>query len=137
MRRMAVLAWFVATLFLFSGCQKNDTNGVYEVVISEKCLFNHSVGREWKKVYTCDGKEIDGRTRFTVPLDTVKTVTVCATFTEEDKWPDVAWDSFEVLLQDGFETASTLTVTENKGRFKGNQAGWEINCKVRLIQKLE
>ena len=65
-----------------------------------------------------------------------KTVIIHATITEEDTWPDVGSDDLCVVLKDGFETSTTISLSENKGRFKGNTAQWEITCKVVLVNKL-
>ncbi|MBR3844394.1 MAG: hypothetical protein IKM39_02680 [Clostridia bacterium] len=72
----------VTILFSLVGCQKNDTHGVYEVTITANRIFNHSIGNDWEKVYTCDGRVIGNRKCWTVPLDTEKTVTIHATITE-------------------------------------------------------
>ncbi len=112
------------------------TNGVYEVSISASLRHNNSVGNDWRKVYTCEGSTISSGKRWTVPLDTVKTVVIDATITEGDKWPDVGSGSLSVDLVDGFESSTSITITENKGRYKGNTAEWEITCSVALVDKV-
>ena len=137
MRRSAVFLCVLAMLLSFSGCQKNYTHAVYEVTITASEIYNNSVGNDWQKVYTCDGRTIASGEQYTVPLGTTKTVTINATITESDKWPDKGYGSLSVVLRDGFETSTTITVTESKGRYKGNKAQWEITCRVELVKKIE
>ena len=70
-------------------------------------------------------------------LDTTKTLTINATVTESDEWPESGSASLRIILKDGFETSTTITVTENKGRYKGNKAQGKITCKAQLVKKLE
>lgn len=111
--------------------------GVYEVKICERILYNNSVGTDWHTVYSCDDSYITSGQRWTVPLDTTKTITIDATITENDKWPDISTSILSVVLSDAFETSTSITVTENKGRYKGNTAVWEITCQVELVDKLQ
>ena len=111
-------------------------NGVYEVNLSASLVQNNSVGNDWETVFTCDGLQITNRKRWTVPLDIVKTVVVDATITERDKWPDIASGSLCVDLVDGFSTSIFITITENKGKYEGNTAEWEITCTVAFIEKI-
>lgn len=144
MRKLAVLMCVVATLSIFSACQKepvpthkNYTHGVYQVTITADELSNDHVGNAWQTVYTCEGKPITGSELWTVPLGTTKELTINVTITEKDKWPDVGAETIPVILTDGFQASATITVTENKGRYKGNTALWEIICKVKLIERTE
>lgn len=153
MKKIAVFLYVIALLFSFSSCKENNTpdetkvitkadispnytHGVYEVEITATNVYNNSVGRSWQKVYTCDGKEIHSGERWILPLDTTKTVTIGATLTEQDMWPDVGTGSLSVVMSDDFETSTAVEVTENKGRYKGNQAEWKVFCKVKLVEKI-
>ena len=137
MRRIAVLFCVIATLFSISGCKKDYTHGVYEVTITASIISNNSVGNDWQKTYTSEGRTIASGEQWTVPLDTTKTLTINATVTESDEWPESGSASLRIILKDGFETSTTITVTENKGRYKGNKAQWKITCKAQLVKKLE
>ena len=135
MRKVFIYLFIVTILFSFSGC--NDyTHGVYELSIEAELISNDSVGNDWIKTYTCDGKTITDGDQWTVPLDTAKTISISATIIENDKWDDVGSDSIVVTLVDDYKASTQITVTENKGRYKGNQAIWEITCIVKLVDKL-
>lgn len=143
MRRYLSLLCVILALSLI-GCAEQTkqvtdpiyTNGVYEVSISASLLHNNSVGNDWQQVFTCEGSPVGNRERWTVPLDTVKTVVIDTTIREEDKWPDIGSGSLSVDLVDGFTTSTVFTVTENKGRYRGNTAEWEIACSVTLVEKV-
>lgn len=135
MRKVFIYLFIVTILFSFSGC--NDyTHGVYELSIKAELISNDSVGNDWIKTYTCDGKTITDGDQWTVPLETTKTILINATITENDKWDDVGSDSIVVTLVDDYKASTQITVTENKGRYKGNQAVWEITYRVKLVGKL-
>ena len=137
MRRI-ILIIFVCFLFLnFSGCKKNYTHGIYEVSITAYQLSNDSVGNSWRKVYNCDGREINSGERWTIPLNIERNLIIDVTITENDKWPDIGRSALSVVLKDGFKTSEIITVIENKGRYKGNKAQWKIICEVELIEKIE
>ena len=143
MRKVLLILCVVVVLSLM-GCTDQTkqtieqiyTDGVYEVSISASLLHNNSVGNDWRKAYTCEGFPIDNHKRWTVPLDTVKTVVIDAAITEGDKWPDIGFGSLSVDLVDGFTASTTITVTENKGRHQGNTAEWEIISSVALVDKV-
>ncbi len=135
MRKVFIYLFIVTILFSFSGC--NDyTHGVYELSIEAELISNDSVGNDWIKTYTCDDKTITDGDQWTVPLDTTKTIAISATIAENDKWDDVGSDSIVVTLVDDYKASTQITVTENKGRYKGNQAVWEITYRVKLVGKL-
>ena len=109
------------------------TEGIYEVKFFAELLSNDSVGNDWSIEYTCAGERISSGKQWTAALDCVQTVTVDVTVTEDDKWPDTGTGSFLVDLQDGFETSSTIIVTEDQSRYKDHTAQWKITCKTTLV----
>ena len=137
MRKIAVFLCVIITLLSFSACQKDYTHGVYEVTITSTEIFNNHVGNNWYERYSCDGKPFVNGEKWTVPLGTAQTLTIDVTVTENDVWPDVGYSSLSVDLKEAFKTSTIVTVTENKGRYKGNCAQWEINCTVKLVKKIE
>ena len=154
MKKIAVVLLSVAVLFSFSSCKdkctfdeiketdivdisSDYTHEVYELEITATNVFNHSVGRSWQTDYTCEGREVHSGERWTVPSGTAKTLTIGAVLTEEDTYPDVGSSFLSVVMRDGFETTTAVTVTENKGRYRGNQAEWNVSCKVKLIEKIK
>ena len=137
MKKFVVFLCLCATLISFGGCKKNYTHGVYEVTIQANEIFNDSVGKDWQKSYWCDGESIYSGQRWTVPLDDEKTINIAVRLTENDNRPDYGQGKMSVVLRDGFSTSTKITVIENRGRYSGNAAQWEIICKVKLIKKTE
>ncbi len=112
------------------------THGVYEITIVEKLLYNESVGNEWQKEYVCEGETFNSKKRWTVPLDTVKTVTIDINIIEEDKIPDIGTGSLTVDFTDGYEAVADIIVTELKIAPCKNTAHWQFTCKVKLVDKI-
>ena len=138
MRRIFCLLCAFAVGCLGCAVQNNEvqeipTHNVYEMTITATQLSNDSVGQEWSEMYTCEGESIYGNKRWTLPIGTTKIVEVEAVITERDKFPDVGNGVLTVELKDGFETSTVITVVENKGVYRGNQAQWEVVCKVALV----
>ena len=71
-----------------------------------------------------------------LPIGTTETVEITATVVEQDKYPDVGEGVLPATLRDGFEASTTITVKENKGRYKGNTAQWKIICTVALVDQI-
>ncbi len=134
------LGVLIATVvFLLTGCTQEDkpnTHNVYELTITANLLSNKSVGDDRSKRYTCDGESVPKKTQFLVPIGTTETVEITATVVEQDKYPDVGEGVLSVTLNDGFEASTTITVKENKGRYKGNTAQWKIICTVTLVDQI-
>lgn len=137
MRRFICFCCCIAIAVFAVGCEKNYTHGVYELTISQFCVCNDSVGNEWEFIYKCDGKEISNEHTFTLPLDADESKTIEITVIERDNYPDIGKTSLEIDLTDGYIAVTSVTVTENKGRYIKNEARWQIECEVELIGKLE
>lgn len=109
------------------------TEGVYELYIVESLLHNDSVGNDWQRIYTCNGEPIEHGKRWTIPLDTTETFIIEITITKNDKWPDTGSGTLSLSLVDSFEASVIINISENKGRYKGNTAQWQITCGVKLM----
>ncbi|MBR4288390.1 MAG: hypothetical protein IKT50_03020 [Clostridia bacterium] len=137
MRKLTILFFAFAMLFSSCNCQRNYTHGIYEITFSARKIYNNSVGNDWHITYTCEDQEIESGYQWTVPLDVIQTVTIDVCVVESDTWPDVGFGSLSVTLEKDFRTSAVVSVVENKGRYKYNQAKWEIICKIKLVKKLE
>ncbi len=136
MKKILVLLFVAATLLAFPTCEKEYTHGVYELTFSADLISNDSVDNEWKMLYQNDGRNITQGERWTVLLDTPKTITIDITVTEKDKIPDIGTGSMTVILNGESETKMLITVTEKGGINEGNEALWEITCKTKLIKMI-
>ena len=136
-----ITIYLAVCLILICGCicylvyEMNCTHGIYEINISSVCISNNSVGNEWYKTYTMDGKIISSKEQIIAPLDKITKMTINATVVERDEWSDRASKDITFTLRENEKITSTIIVTENKGRFKGNIARWEITVSVKLIKK--
>ncbi len=136
MKKIAVFLCVVTIMFSLCGCEENYTHGVYQVTITATEVYNDSVGSDWQKVYSCNGRVINSGECWTVPLDTAEIVTIVATITERENYPDTACGSLSVRLEDGFKTNTNIIVKEDRGRYAGNTAQWDIACSVKLVNKV-
>ena len=124
-------------MLLFSqGCEKNYTYAVYELNISERCVYNDAVGDDWETQYSCYGSTVYNGYRWTVPIDSTNKIYLDTAVIENDKYPDIGKESVVIELTDGFETLTTITVTEGDSRYAGNKAIWEITYKIELVNRL-
>ncbi len=114
--------------------QKEYTNAVYEVSILENLLHNDSVGNDWEKTYCCDGSRLTDGTRFTVPIGDNINKEIDIVIVENDKDKDIGACSTSINLTDGFVDIIEVIVTENKGRYCGRTAKWQIIFTVELVE---
>lgn len=137
-KRFLVFAGILGLLSVSCACQrKAPTHNVYMLSFETKQLSNHSVGNNWRFAYTCDGEIVSDGKEWTVPIGTDKIVELRVVITEQDKSPDIGEGTLMVSLSDGFATSELITVTEDKGRYTGNTAQWEITCQVTFVKQLK
>lgn len=136
MRILAIILFIILIAISILICCGEYTYAVYEVIITEDLKFNHSVGNEWQIVYMCGDRTIESGEKWTVPIDSTEAIKIKISITEKDAQSDNSQGSLTVALRDDVKKSTTITVTENMGRFKGNTAQWEITCRVRLVNKL-
>ncbi len=132
-------ALVVILVLLLTGCaqeEKPNTHNVYELKITATLLSNHSVGNDWVTRYTCNGEPMQKTTRLLLPIGTTEEVKVEATIIEQDKYPESGTGTLSASLCDGVETSTLITVKENRGRYKGHTATWEIVCTVTLVEQV-
>ena len=114
---------------------KDYTEGVYELRISKRQLSNNAVGNDWSFRYFYNGEEIKNGHTFTLSLELFMFVSIDVEVTEEDKISDVGNGKITLGLCDGGKGKTEVTVVENAGAFKGNEAVWEITCEFVMVGK--
>ena len=107
--------------------------GVYKVYCSLSMLANMSVGNEWLKSIEYNGKSIRNGDTITAPLSSG--ITITGTVIESDSVPDYGSGSVYLSL-DGSEKTTEIYVRENRGRYSGNYAIWELCCSAELIERI-
>lgn len=107
--------------------------GIYQINCSLNMTANLSVGNEWIKSVEYNGKTIRNGETITAPLNSG--ITLKATVIENDSIPDTGKGSVYLML-DGTEKTTEIYVRENRGRYSGNYAIWELTCSVTLIERI-
>ncbi len=144
MKRVFCLVCIVA--LLFSACSTpeppsepeqttNYTHGIYELTFKAKRVSNDSVGNDWTITYKHNGKTIKSGHRVLLSLEVFTFQTIEIEVREDDKLDDVGTGTMKVAICDGGSGKTTIAVTENGGRYKGETAVWEITCTVKLVGK--
>lgn len=110
------------------------TKGVYLVKTDLDNISNNSVGNEWTKSVTCNGKWMSAEEEVVAALNSSITITVQVT--ENDKIPDTGQGSVKLTLKNGSSVSKIITVRENRGRYAGNVAKWELTCTATLIERI-
>lgn len=108
-------------------------NGVYRINYSFVMTANFSVGNEWFKSIEYNGKSIRNGQTITAPLNSG--ITIKGTVIESDSVPDVGSGNVYLLLG-GDEKTIEIYVRENRGRYSGNFAIWELTCSATLIERI-
>ena len=108
-------------------------NGVYRINCSLNMTANLSVGNEWLKSIEYNGKSINNGQTITVPINSG--ITIKGTVIESDSVPDVGSGSV-YLSSNGGEKTIEIYVRENRGRYSGNFAIWELTCSAELIERV-
>lgn len=113
------------------------------VTVSARMIYNDHVGNEWTLDCTLAGVGL--LDRFVVSaLPVSKPITLSkgdrleihTLIRDGEKYPDTAEDTTTRTLsasdiRSGFTLTVRLLVTEDKGRYKGNDAAWEITYEFR------
>lgn len=108
-------------------------NGVYKVYCSLSMTANMSVGNEWLSSIEYNGKTLRNGDTITAPLNSG--ITITGTVIESDSVPDYGSGSVRLSL-DGGEKTTEIYVRENRGRYSGNFAIWELCCSAELIERV-
>lgn len=110
------------------------TKGIYQINIYTYMISNNHVGNEWYSYTTYNGKDFISGNKIT--SKTNSKITINTTIVEDDKIPDSSTTYTELTLKDNFEITKKVTIRENRGRYYGNIAEWEIKYSVKLIKTL-
>ena len=104
----------------------------FNVEISAVCIENNSVGNNWEQEFSINGNIIE-------PIDIVAfnqndELEIVAKIIEKDKYNDIGKTTtvYTVTKTDfskGFVVNQKVTITEDKGRYAGNTATWEVEYK--------
>ena len=99
------------------------------VSVTGHCSDYHHVGNDWTQYYSVNGQSVALDNKVQIMLG--ESVSLYSEITEIDKYPDVGSATQEIVitqkhLDDGFTVVQSISVKENKGRYKGNTAVWTV-----------
>lgn len=104
----------------------------YRVTYYYYMISNNSVGNDWMRDVTCDGV----RVRSGDVLTLSNSFSFRCKITEDDTSPDVGYKTVSFAgLQIGEKQENTvrIVITEDKGRYAGNTATWEVTVTVERL----
>ena len=109
------------------------TKGVYTLSCSLRCVSNNHVGNDWSNQITYNGTAVRNGDTITASLN--GRITIKGMAVENDSIPDRGSGSVTISLAGG-EKSTQFSVRENRGRYSGNLAIWELTCSVTLIERI-
>ncbi len=115
-------------------CLAETTQGVYRIDWEFNLQFNNFVGSDWHHEIFCDGKP--WHQGDTITANPNSYVTVRGVVQEIDKISDCGEEMLQLMLAEDVSDSVLITVEENAGRYKGNQAGWVLQCSVVLVERI-
>ncbi|OZB97733.1 hypothetical protein [Paenibacillus sp. XY044] len=128
--------WIAAVLLMVAAGATPTTaaadSGWNVKLVSAQLVENEHVGNEWYFKASVNGKEVkeDG----SVTLKNVSSINLYAYAEEQDKVPDRSEAKKTVkvstLTKKTQLVEMKVTVTENRGRYSGNQAVWKFTFQI-------
>lgn len=111
-----------------------STTCVWEISFYlQKTATNH-VGNSWSKGVFYQGEQV--WSGFEVTAREGAGITLIGKAVENDNIPDVGSGSVYLILKDGNEAETTFYVRENRGRYAGNCAVWDLEVSCELIERI-
>ena len=128
------IAFFVAATVKYIALPPNS----FELTCSTYCVYNNSVGNDWKWDVVCnDNITINENEKIILHAPPDK-LNMNFEVTEIDSCSDTAQGSFDFSTKmskwDTISKTEKLIVTEDRGRYSGNTAEWEICITIRRIK---
>lgn len=106
--------------------------GIYKITYSAYMLSNNHVGNEWGYMIFHNSNKFKNGDLVTANIDS--NIMLSAEVYEYDKVMDYGTSSVNLILKDGYEATTEVIVRENRGRYYGNIATFEIECYVELVE---
>ena len=107
----------------------------YIVTYDSVLISDNNVGHEWYIYVECDGERVRDGDSIIGKIEYDKELVVYAI--EEDIYEDVGEEIVNIELGE-HSLSKTIKVypEENRGRYSGRQAEWEINLKIDFVKKM-
>jgi hypothetical protein len=111
----------------------DKTVNVTVTFVSAKLVENDHVGNEWATEATINGKVIAEGKSVNLKLKPSDNIKLSAYAEEQDKIPDYNEEEASIKVSSIKKTLNKklkVIVTENRGRYSGNEAKWEFTFKI-------
>ncbi len=92
---------------------------------------NGGVGNQWSQEYSYENSKIGNGSILTLPPG--ETIKIKALVIEHDDYSDVGVAWIEVKLEKDFSITEEVVVTENRGKYAGSKAYWDVTIKVTKV----
>lgn len=105
--------------------------GEYKITYSIDMISNNHVGNEWGYEVSYNNSIISSG--YIISGEADSSITISSSICEYDSVMDYGTSSVDLSLTPNFSITDKIIVTENRGRYYGNEAIFEINYYVELI----
>lgn len=128
-RYKALAATAIATAgIITSSLQKETAPKELYIYYSLHEIYNHSVGDEF--TYSCSIGDTQLSSGACVSSIAGEDVVITVNLIEQEKHPDTGEGSIAINIKAGAIANTEILLTEDNGRYKGNQALIEIKAKI-------
>lgn len=110
------------------------SRGIYKINIYAYMIYNNHVGNEWYYYTTYNNNEFNSGNQIIGKNN--ETIDLITTIIEDDKITDYGTNYITIKLTDNYEATKQITVRENRGRYTGNTALWEVKYSVKLLETI-
>ena len=109
----------------------------FKITWSASLVENNHVGNDWSKSFAVNGEAF--RSGNSIILDPGSSFTVHFYVVERDKYPDTGSFSETIkytdnLCKNGYTISRTVSVREDRGRYAGNYAYWNLKITITPIK---
>lgn len=111
-----------------------STKCVWRITVNLDMIDNNNIGDDWDWSIIYKGEEVNGT--FEITAKEGKEITIKGKAVEEDNSPDRGSGSITLKLKDGNGKSKTFSVKENRGRYAGRKAKWELEVSCELLERI-
>lgn len=110
------------------------TKCVWEITFSLRKTATNHVGNDWSSGVFYNGDQV--RSGFEVTAREGSSISLKGKAVENDNVPDVGTGTLSLKLTDGNSSGIEFYVRENRGRYSGYCATWELTASCKLIERV-
>jgi len=127
---------------LIEAAQNSPDAQLMNLSIRASCSNYNHVGDNWTQYYEWNGNQVKANEEIQGFIAPDIDLTVYSRIREQESSPDTSMEKtlYTPTAEDaanGFVITQEITVTENSGRYKGNQAHWTVTFTFSIADKTE